>query len=282
MGFEVVRTPHYPIWVPVDTTATLCVGQLVYYGKPTPANTTGCTLLGVAAGAANITNLQIPWGVVVGTNNATPVTTTLTTALVNVDQITGVNTAAAQKARDWRMAEGMYSKGDPQPLVQVQRITPEVVLKGYFRGSATVGTTMINTLTLTSGAATNSIVCATGAQFTPVAQNHTLYCVTGTNAGLYRVGTGTDPNTLTNTREWPYTPAVGDTFKAVNVRQGICRMNTDTTYTMWIDNAAALTSNSFNINVLHIDLSQDSGNEYCLFQFSLENFIPYNQARVAT
>lgn len=277
IGFEVIYSPVKPIWVPVESTNTLAHGMLLYYGKATPANTAGAIVMPAASGACDVTNMLIPWGVVIGDNNATPTYSTLATALVKTQTITGVDTAAAQLARDFRLAEGMYAKGDPQPLVQVARITPETVLRGYFRGSATVGTTNISTLTLASAAATTGFV-TDSAQFTPVADNHTVYCVKGTNAGLYRVGTGTSATTWAFTREFPNTPAVGDTFKAVNVRQGVCRMNVDTTYGLWIDNASAHT-NYYVINVLNVDLSGEAGTEHCDFQFSIPTFLPYSGGR---
>lgn len=273
IGFEVVYSPVKPIWVPVDGTSTLYQGQLVKYGLDTPANTGGVEILPDANGAIDVGANIIPYGVIIGDNNATPVYTTLTTANVKLQGITGVNTAATQVARDFRLAEGMYSKGDPQALVNVARITDESVLRGYFRGSATVGTTNISTLTLASSAATTGFV-TNSAQFTPVADNHTLYCVSGANAGLYRVGTGTSATTWAFTREWPYTPAVGDTFKAVNVRQGYCRMDTDSTYSIWVDGSAALTTNYFLIDVLNLDLSRPAGEEYVDFRFTTAHFTP--------
>ena len=280
VGFEIVYSPQRPVWVPVDTTDTLAHGMLVYYGKATPANTGGVKVMPAAAGICDNTNHLVPFGVVIGDNNATPKYSTLSTALCSVQTITGVNTAADQIARDWRLTEGMYSKGDPQAMVQVARITPETVLKGYFKGSATVSTTALSTLTLASSAATTGFV-TNSAQFTPVAENHTLYCVSGNNAGLYRVGTSTDPATWAFTREWPYTPAVGDTFKAVNVRQGYCRMNVDTTYGLWIDNTAALTTHYYAICVHKISLATD-GAEFAEFSFSNEMFSLNNNGRTTT
>lgn len=273
MGFEVVYSPQKPMWVPVEGTETHYIGELVKYGLTTPANTGGVEIFPDAAGAVDLSTNIMPYGVVIGDNNATPVYSTLSTANVKLQGITSVDTAAAQLARDWRLAEGMYSKGDPQALVHIARITDETVLKGYFRGSATVGTTNISTLTLASSAATTGFV-TNAAQFTPVADNHTLYCVSGANAGLYRVGTGTSATTWAFTREWPYTPAVGDTFKAVNVRQGYCRMDIDSTYSIWIDNSAALTTNYFLVDVIKLDLSQEAGCEYADFRFSTVHFTP--------
>jgi len=277
MGFEVIHSPAKPIWVPVDTTTERYLGQIVYYGKATPANTGGVNVMPAASGACDVTNMLVPWGVVIGDNNATPVYKALTTALVTSQYITGVDTAAAQIARDFRGAEGMYSKGDPQPLVQVARITPETVLRGYFRNSATVGTTVITTLSPTAVATTAMTFATFG--MTGVADNTTTYCVKGANAGLYRVGTDASATAATYTREWPYTPATTDTFKRVNVRQGICRMNFDTTYGLWIDNVAALTSNYYVVNVLNLNLSGSAGEEYCDFQFTIPTFLLYSGGR---
>lgn len=273
IGFEVVYSPLQPIWVPVDTTDVLSIGQLLYYGKRVNANTGGVKALATASGNCNLTAGTSPWGVVVGDNNATPVYTTRTTALVKLQTITGVDTAANQLARDWRLAEGgMYSKGDPQPMVQIMRITPETVLKGYFRSSATVGTTTISELPLLSGATTTGGTFATFG-FTGLADNATLCYTSGTNMGIYRPRTDSSATVTTYTREFPYTPVVGDKAKSVNVRQGICRMNLDTTYGLWIDNTAALSTDHYQIHCLDINLMAEAGNESCTFQFAADNFI---------
>jgi hypothetical protein len=282
IGFEEIESPVKPIWVPVDGTSTLCIGQFVYYGKATPANTGGVIPMVAASGAVDVSNLLVPFGLVVGTNDSadSETYTTLTTANVSVKTITGVNTAAAQIARQNRGQEGMYAKGDPQPMVQVVRVTPQSVFRGYFRGSATVGTTVITTATLASGPLTTGFT-TNALDFTPVADNHTVFGKTGTNAGLYRVGTGTSATALTFTREWPKTPAIGDTFKAVNVRQGMCRMNFDTTYGLWIDNTSALSS-YYEVIVYEIDLGADPGNECCTFSFGLQHFISGTGGRTIT
>lgn len=277
LGFEVIYSPTQPIWVPVSSTSTFCHGQLVMYGLDTPDNTGGIELLNDASGLCNTTIHEVPFGVIVGDNNATPTYTTLATALIKTQTITGVDTAAAQLARDYRLAEGMYSKGDPQPLVQVARITPETVLRGYFRNSSTVGTTNITTLSPSVTASTAHTFATFG--MTTVANNATVGCVSGGNAGLYRVATSASATAYTYTREWPYTTALTDKYKCVNVRQGLCRMQIDATYSLWIDNTAALTSNAFLVNVLKIDLMGESGTEHCDFQFNVSNFISYTGGR---
>ena len=278
-GFSVVspQQPRRLIWVPVEGTDTLYQGNIVYYGLRTPANTGGVKPLLVASGMGDVTKFQPPFGVVVGDNNATPLYKTLTTALIKMPYITGVDTAADQLARDGRGAEGMYAKGDPQPMVLVEQVTPETVLRGYFRNSATVGTTVITTLSPTAVATTAMTFATFG--MSPVADNATTYCVKGANAGLYRVSTNTSATAYAYTREWPYTPATTDTFKCVNVRQGLCRMDLDTTYGLWIDNTAALTSNCYLVNVLKLDLSGGAGEEYCDFSFAHDMFSAAPQGR---
>jgi hypothetical protein len=284
MGFEVVHSPQKPIWVPVDGTEVLMLGGLVSYGLRTPAQTGGCSILTAASGTADIGGgPRTPWGVVIGDNNATPVYATLATALVKVQTCTGVNSAAAQLARDWRLAEsGMYSKGDPQPLVQVARITQETVLKGYLRGSATVGTTVITETTAASGLSTTGATFAATFGFTSTANFTTLAYTSGTNAGIYRIRTDGGTTITTNTRAFPYTPVVGDKAKSANLKQGIGQLKTDTTYGLWIDNATTAATNYWAVNILEINLCTEPGEEYVIFSFMGDQFSTANNARLTT
>ena len=289
MGFEVVNSfdPFMLIWVPVTSTTQLCVGQLVTYGKVTNAYTGGVSNMTAASGVCDTTNLQIPDGIVVGTSDAADYETytQLGSTGVYPKSITGVDTTAAQQARQNRGVEGMYAKGDNQAFVLVSRINHDTMIKGYFRNSATVGTTNIltkatDTVTYTSSA----ITFAATMGFTPATGtvNATTFCVTGNNAGIYRPRTDNSATASTYTRQWPNTPAATDTFKSVNVRQGHCRMQLDTTYGMWIDNTAALTSHYFDVLVHSIDLNQDAGNEYCIFSFMPVHWVAAAAARAIT
>jgi len=283
IGFEVVEHPQRPIWVPVEGTHTLYVGQIVSYNKVTPYLTGGADPMIAAAGVCSSTTLDYPFGVVVGTSDTADAESyaQLATALINVKQITGVNTLAAQAARTNRMVEGMYAKGDPQPMAQVVRIEPFTVLRGYFRNSATVGTTVITQLSPTAVASTAMTFATFG--FTGVVDNSTTYCVSGVNAGLYRRGTDASATACTYTREWPVIPATTDVFKRVNVPpQGYGRMNIDTTYGLWINNVAALTAHYYCICVLAMELGTDSGNEYIDFFFSPVHWMAAAAARAIT
>ena len=285
IGFEVMESVQKPFWVPVESTNTLCVGQIVTYGKPINTYTGGVVVMPAAAGVSDTTNLLIPFGVIVGTSDTADAEkyTALSTALITPKQITGVDTAAAQVARQNRMVEGYIAKGDQQAMVQVVRITSDTVLKGYFRNSATVGTTTIHTKTTDAATYTTSaITFAATMGFSPVANMATTYCVAGTNAGLYRIRTDTSATVSTYTRQWPVTPGAADTFKSVNMRPGTSRMQLDTTYGMWIDNTAALTSHYYTVQVYDIDLSQDAGNEWVTFSFMPCHFLAAAAARANT
>ena len=283
MGFEVVYSPQKPIWVPVEGTEVLMMGGLVSYGLRTPSQTGGCSILTAASGTADVATIRTPWGVVIGDNNKTPVYTTLATAAVKVQTISGVNTGADQLARDWRGVEGgMYGKGDPQPMVQVARITAETVLKGYLRGSATVATTNITETTAASGLSTTGATFAASLGFTSTANFTTLCYTSGANAGIYRVRTDGGTAITTNTRAFPYTPVVGDKAKSANLKQGIGQLKTDTTYGLWIDNATTAATNYWTVNILEINLMQEPGNEYVIFSFMGEQFNTANAARATT
>lgn len=203
MGFEIVQSPHKPIWMPCYT-GTLMHGGLVSMGLRTPADTGGVTILTAASGVADVGTLRTPWGIVIGDNNATPVYSALSTALVTVQTITAADSAASQLARDWRGVEGkMWPKGDPQAMVLVNRITQETVLKGYLRGSATVGTTVITETTAASGLSTTGATFAATFGFTSTANFTTLCYTSGKNAGIYRIRTDGGTTITTNTRAFP-------------------------------------------------------------------------------
>jgi hypothetical protein len=176
----------------------------------------------------------------------------------------------------------MYGKGDPQPMVQVCRITPETVLKGYLRGSATVGTTNITETTADSGLSTTGATFLASFGFTSTANFSTLCYTSGANAGIYRIRTDGGTTITTNTRAFPYTPVAGDKAKSANLKTGVSQLKTDTTYGLWIDNATTAATNYWTVNVLDINLCTEPGNEYVVFSFMGDEFITANSGRVTT
>ena len=128
MPFDVVHNGGRTLWVTADSASTYYKGQIVSLIGASKAMSISVKPLAVPAGAVDLTNFQIPYGVVVGFNRRTPRSATVGSMSLEYD--TGVITQADQVARDWTGQEGMYSKGDPQPLIQITRITPETVLRG--------------------------------------------------------------------------------------------------------------------------------------------------------
>lgn len=68
MAFTVVHPTHaQSLWAPVEVSETVYVGSIIGMDTATPLS--GVQPMPVAAGAANVTNLDVPLGVVIGTNN---------------------------------------------------------------------------------------------------------------------------------------------------------------------------------------------------------------------
>ena len=265
-GFSVVEHPLRTLWAPVDyNSTTLYVGQLVVAGLN--ASESGAVKAWNPAGEGDTTADQVPFGVVVGTNNKEP----LYNSTYKAEYITGVQSQANLLARKYFGQEGMYGKNDPQAMVQVAVLGCDTVLKGRIFNS-TYGTS-ISYVTVTSGAAGTGFTSGS-ANHTPVAYNATVYCRTGANKGLYRVTNDTSPTTRTVLHYFPYAIAAGDTFKAVNISAlGSCKMMTDSVGT-FIDNSAAVgTTNWIWIDVYELNLEPD-GQEYAIFRINPYQFLP--------
>ncbi len=282
MAFRVIHSPQRPIWLPIDynnaTGQTVYVGQLVCCGNRATANSIG-VFPWIIAGAPDTTADQTPFGVVVGTNNRTPTFNTT----YNTEYITALQSQATQVAREWTGQEGMYSKADPQPLVQVVLLSPEVVLEGDIKvcSAGTYASTALTEAVVTTGSTTGAgFTCATtGFDFSAVAYNASYYCRSGGNMGLYR--TGYDGNAGTGAKTfyiyWPYDIAIGDKFVGVNLGVGTSIMMCDTTPGGFVINAAAAvgTTNYIWVDILSLDL-RNAGQEKARFRI---NTLQYCAAR---
>jgi len=274
MGFEVIHSPYKPIWVPVDTPAgaatTLYVGQLVVAGVN--ASCQGVKAWNVA-GIYDTTADQIPFGVVIGTNNRTPTFN----STYKTDSITSAYTVAGQLARDWVGTEGMHKKTDPAAMVQVAVLTPETVLKGPIFNGATYGTAITEAVVTAVNATMGlGFTCGTtGFDFTSVAYNATMYCRSGANKGLYRATYSAAAGTAEHLfyTYWPYTIAVGDKFVGANLPVcGTGTINFDDTG-QYINGAAAVTTTDYiGINILRLDLER-TGAEYAIFTINPHMFL---------
>lgn len=265
--FKVKEGVGRTLWVAGDGSSTYYIGQLVSLVAAGKAHTPGTVVpLAVPAGAADATNFQIPFGVVVGFNKRT---TTRNSTYGLYDG--GVLTQALQLARDWVLNEGMYSKGDPQVLLKVAEILPSTVLEGpiYNAAYGTAPTVVADTAgTDTTGYTTAG---TTGAcDFTPVANLATIYCRSGANKGLYRTTNDTTNTAPDVTVAFPYDVVLGDTFVRVPLKQGFSHMYIGGPG-MYIDCSQLDATNAFHTVVYKLDL-REASKETATFRFCADHF----------
>ena len=272
MGFQIVQNipESFTRWMPIDRTVgatALYVDQLV---KKDSALVNGLAPLAAASGASDKTGLQTILGVVIGDNNFKQ------TFLATYGQYSAsVQSVAAQLARGWLGAEGMWAKNDPQPLVKIAIIGPHTILRApicnaTYGVAPTVLTASAINATMGLGMTTNAFEGAG----TIVANMTTTYCRKGANEGLYRVNKDTSTTVMTFDTYWPYTLAVGDTFVRVNLALGTCNAQINSTagyLGMCFDNAADVSTNNFSIDVLDLDL-KNAGQESVIFKFNACHF----------
>jgi len=277
--FRVVEGAIRTIWCSLDSSSRYYVGQLVATTAAAVAYVDGVVApLPVPAGSSNLTDDTVVFGVVTGTNDITP--TFVTVGNQSLQYIDGVATQAAQEARKsagFFGAEGMYTKGDPQPLVEVAVIGPMTSLSGDIYNGA-LGT-VCATVTDQDGTDATGYTTAgltDAAPFTPADSLHTYYCRTGTNAGLYRVGNGTSTTAPDVTIAFPNNVALGDEFVPVPVKQG-WSMPYIAGPGLYIDQGTDAVTDSYEINVIELNL-QESGKEHVIFAFSANNFLQSRNA----
>lgn len=253
------------LWCPVNSasTPTLYVGSLVKSAGD------GVDLVATASGVYDTTNKQILFGVVIATNDSAY--TKVTDSTTGVDKLAGLTTQATQNARNfWGAGMGNYPANDPQPMVCVQLITAETVLRSPLYNSTwgTAPTLLTTTVVSAAGTGFTSNAC----DFTPVADKCTSYFKTGANANLMRVSTDTSTTVETNAVAFPNTMVIGDTCIRVPVRPvGASFVQIDSK-SMFFDVSASPATNYFGIQVLGLDL-RTAGQESVLFRFSPEHFV---------
>lgn len=254
MGFEVMDGSPRTYWADMDTTST----PTLYHGQLVQSTGDGVGPLAVAAGAGDTTNKQVIKGVVVGDNN--DVKTWSST--YNANYITSVITQAAQAAREVLGVEGKTPKGDKAAKVQIAEITAQTVLRAPIFGSATVHGTALTTLTETTGSTDGLTVTTNNTQFTPVADLASIHCLTGANAGIYRITDDADAGAATTDLAFPQDIAIGDTFVRAPMRTtgtSYVQLNSTAGIGLWFDGTASPATNYFIIDVLDLDLSNTAG-----------------------
>lgn len=276
MPFDIIEGEGRTFWVSTDGSSTYYKGQLVSYTPATLTNETNGAVvpLAVSAGAADATNMQIIAGVVVGFNRRTPQYTTVGSMSLEYD--TGVVTRAAQVARDWTGQEGMYSKGDPQVLIQIAEILPTTVLRGPICKSALGTAVGVITLTAVGASPADGMVTAAtsgSADAASILSCGTIYCRSGANMGLYRVNKNTTITAPSVTTAFPYAEVIGDTFVVVPLKQGNSTIDIEGPG-LYINSAAAPViagTSRFNVFVYKLYLAE-VGKEYADFRFGGDHF----------
>lgn len=269
MGFEVISGQVATLWAPVDYgsggAATVYEGALVVSGA---VATCQGVKVWTPAGNGDTTADQVPYGIVLGTNDATK--TYETTYTAGGQYIASVQSQANQLARDFRGAEGMYAKGDPLGLVKIALIDSGTILKGRLFNAA-YGTAP-TVVTVSTGSSTGLGYTSSAHEFTPVAYNATYFCRKGANRGLYRIGYDTSTTVKTFYQAFPQDIAVGDTFVGANVAaHGTCKacIGTGGTY---LNNGATVSSDYIWIDVLELNL-EVAGQEHVIFRINPLQFL---------
>jgi len=165
--FKVVKESGLgTIWLPVANGQTVYVGQLV--------KTSGGLVVPFGA-AASAGDANRPVGVVVATNDKDPTYS----ATYKTSYITGVQTQFAQKARKWQGAQGMWSLGDPIPMVQIELIGKDTVIQGTFSG-------LLTEFHPADPSSDGSVITKSEGSQGTVDYNTIFYCRSGANKGIYR------------------------------------------------------------------------------------------------
>ena len=251
-------------WFPISGSAdTVYVGQLVKWGHDG-----GVAPAGQASGALDTTGEAVLAGIIVGVNDITQTNDT-TYSTVSISGLTdNSDTQATQKARSYFGAGGMWSKGDPQPMVEVAMIDSGTRIKApIYSGSFGAALTV---QTVTTGSTTGLGFTANAGDMTGIANNCTSYCRTGANAGLYRVSDDTSATTLTFDHSWPEDIAIGDTFARIGLATGYCTMQTGSE-SIYIENDDASATNGWGVVCEHLD-AREASKEFAVFRFIPKHF----------
>ncbi len=254
------------IWIPIKPGATVYVGSIVTLDIS--ALDEGCIVRGQADGAADTTNKDVPFGVVVGTNRKNP----LYSSTYKAEYITDSGATAPHSSTvEFVGYEGPGAKGDRRELVEVALIMPHTILRAPIYNDA-VGTAP-TLLTATAGSTDGLSVTTNACDFTPVANLCTIYCRTGANRGIYRITDDTSTTAATWDVAMPYDIAVGDTFIRVPVRwwgPTYARLGDDTVCS-YLNCSETPATNYDIIHVVRLDL-KEAGKEVVEFYFGADHF----------
>ena len=269
MPITIAQGSPQDLWVPVTDATDIYVGGIVCVDRDAPGE--GVIVLPDASGVANVSNNDVPYGVVIGTNLKTPVFDTT----YKCDMITSPASADPHDGAsiEYVGVEGPYSKGDQVAMVKVSLITPSTVLKASIYHTS-VGTALTERA-LTAGSSDGLTCDVAASDFTPIAYPvQTIYFRTGANAGTYRLidyASATDLRWDTATVN---DPAIGDILVMAPIRtHGFSTVLFNNTSATFVDiDAPVLNANGrYVINVVRLDL-REKGKEFVEFMFDASHF----------
>jgi hypothetical protein len=256
------------VWAPVDATDRYYVGQLVGW----EAGAYDGVVVAGAAGAGPDATTKI-CGIIEAVDTYEPLKVSSTTA--KGSYVDGVSSVAAQAARKLQPIsdKGMWVYGDKSVHVKIALLTPwtKVLVPLFNAAYGTAPTELTVTTAGTTGLIGGELV--TGAcDFTPVANEATIYCRSGANAGVYRVTDDTSTTTPTADQATPVAvEPLGSKYVRVPCRTfGESFMGTDAEG-LYFDVSSTSASNYWIFNVLELNL-KNAGGEHVIGYFDYQHF----------
>ncbi len=257
--FEIVNGSPREVWVPIVDLDTIYIGQLV----ACQANE-GIVPLGTATGANDTTGKVVPMGIVVGLNLRTPAYD----STYKTEKVTDVS--PLNNTVEYALHGGPYSFGETAAMAKIAIIDACTVIRGPIFNAA-FGTAM-TVGTVSTGDANGVSATSSALEVAGVATLAAMYFRTGANRGIYRITDDSSTTALTWDKATPHAVAVDDTLVRANGLRlfGPSRVQFDSE-SLYINSAAALTTDYYGIDVITLDLSE-AGKESVEFRFNADHF----------
>ncbi len=258
------------VWAPVNgPTDTYRVGMLVGWQDVSESG-----VINAGAAGAGPDRTTTICGIIEAVDTYAPLHQNDTTAVGHY--VAAVESVAGQAARQLSDSsdKGVYVKGDKSVHVKVALLTPWTKVKvPLFNGAfGTAPTVQTVTTAGTTGFIANECIMSAG-DFTPIADQATLYCRTGNNKGVMRmISVASDTQPTSDTAMPNAASAVGDTYVQVPAKVfGQSALQTDAE-ALYFDTAGSASSGSFwDFNVIELNL-QKAGEEHVIGFFSNLHF----------
>lgn len=268
--FSVVHGSPQAIWCPIESGATLHVGGMAGQDMSNIATHEGLEMLPKATGLWCTTQFDIPFGVIIGTNNRKPLYSK--TGGINTEYITYAT--PHDSTSEFVLTGGPYISGGREPFVKVNVVDPTTVLKVNLVDDTTTSAPVapvVGTVTTGNSAGTG---CTTGAMSVASVPGYsTMYFRTGANKGTYRLVYSTHATVHTWTTPTYADVTAGDTCVLVDLPLfglGAAQLSN---YSLSFDINADISSDGYQINVLRLDLAE-ADKEYVEFQWAATNWLP--------